>query len=48
MLPRKPGGDSGKLNVHGFVDTDWAGDMDRRGRPTDMSSRCSWSNKLDE
>jgi hypothetical protein len=19
------GGDSGKLNVHGFVDTDWAG-----------------------
>jgi hypothetical protein len=23
------GGDSGKLNVNGFVDIDWAGDMDR-------------------
>jgi hypothetical protein len=23
------GGDSGKLDVHGFVDTDWAGDLDR-------------------
>jgi hypothetical protein len=26
----KPGGDSGKLNVHGFVNADWAGDLDRR------------------
>jgi hypothetical protein len=26
----KPGGDSGKLNVHDFVDADWDGDMDRR------------------
>jgi hypothetical protein len=25
----KPGGDS-ELNVHGFVDVDWAGDLDRR------------------
>jgi hypothetical protein len=24
----RPGGDSGKLNVHGFVDADWAGDLD--------------------
>jgi hypothetical protein len=24
----KPGGDS-ELNVHGFVDTEWVGDMDR-------------------
>jgi hypothetical protein len=24
-----PGGDSGKLDVHGFVNADWAGDMDR-------------------
>jgi hypothetical protein len=23
------GGDSGKLNVHGFVDADWAGDLDQ-------------------
>jgi hypothetical protein len=23
-------GDSGKLNVHGFVETDWGGDLDRR------------------
>jgi hypothetical protein len=25
-----PGGDNGKLYVHGFVDVDWAGDLDRR------------------
>jgi hypothetical protein len=25
----RPGGDSGKLDVHGFVDADWAGDLDR-------------------
>ena len=24
----KPRGDSSKLNVHGFVDADWAGDLD--------------------
>jgi hypothetical protein len=23
------GGDSGKVDVHGFVDTDWVGDLDR-------------------
>jgi hypothetical protein len=26
----KPRGDSGKLDVHGFVDIDWAGDLDRQ------------------
>jgi hypothetical protein len=26
----KPIGDNGKLNVHGFVDVDWDGDLDRR------------------
>jgi len=25
----KTGGDNGKLDVHGLVDADWAGDMDR-------------------
>jgi hypothetical protein len=25
----KPEGDSGKLDVHGFFDVDWAGDLDR-------------------
>jgi hypothetical protein len=24
-----PGGDSGKLNVHGFVNADWDGDLDQ-------------------
>jgi hypothetical protein len=26
----KPGGDNGKLDVHGFVDAEWVGDMDQR------------------
>jgi hypothetical protein len=26
----KTGGDSGRLNVYGFVDADWDGDLDRR------------------
>jgi hypothetical protein len=27
---RKPRGDIGKSNVHGFVDTEWVGDLDRQ------------------
>jgi hypothetical protein len=26
----KPRGDSGKLNIHGFFNIDWVGDLDRR------------------
>jgi hypothetical protein len=46
----KPGGDSGKLDVHGFVDADWAGDLDRR-RSTNgyvfkmFSGAISWMSK---
>jgi hypothetical protein len=29
LYATKEEGDSGKLNVHGFVDANWAGDLDR-------------------
>jgi hypothetical protein len=44
----KPGGDS-ELNVHGFVDVDWAGDLDR-WRLTNgyVFKMFRWRNQLDE
>jgi hypothetical protein len=46
----RPGGDSGKLNVHGFVDVDWDGDLDRWRSTSEyvfkmFSGEISWMSK---
>jgi hypothetical protein len=44
----KPMGDS-ELNVHGFVDTDWDGDMDRWWSTSGyVFKNVQWRNQLDE
>ena len=44
----KPAGDSGKLDVQGFVDAKWVGDMDRRRSTSGCVQNVRWSNWLDE
>jgi hypothetical protein len=49
MLP-KPGGDNGKIYVHGFVDADWDRDMDQRWSTNGylfkmFSGEISWMSK---